>query len=194
MENPFMILAIVLPAAYVLGSVNFSILIFRILGRDDPRHHFSGAAGATNVCRQAGMFWAGVVFLLDSGRACAVSWAALNLLPIHYAPWVGLALIIGNRFPCFHQFHGGKGMASYLGFTFLISPLWAASSALVWLGAYGIFRLPFIASFFMTFVLMIGTITACGYEPTATAGTIATALFIFYNHRQNVAELLRRKA
>ena len=176
-------------AAYIAGSVNFSILLFRMLGRDDPRYHFSGTAGTTNVYRQAGLFWAGVVLLLDLGRALAVSWAALYLLPINYVPWVGLALILGNRFPCFHRFRGGKGVASYLGFTAIISPYSAAISCLVWVGVYGIVRIPFIASFFMTFVLMVGTIIACGCQALATAGTIAAALFIFYNHRQNVVEL-----
>jgi glycerol-3-phosphate acyltransferase PlsY len=181
--------AILLALAYISGSVNFSILLFRMLGRDDPRYHFSGTAGTTNVYRQAGLFWAGVVLLLDLGRALAVSWAALYLLPINYVPWVGLALILGNRFPCFHQFRGGKGVASYLGFTTIISPYSAAFSALVWVGVYGIVRIPFIASFFMTFVLMVGTIIICGYQALATAGAIVTALFIFYNHRQNVTEL-----
>lgn len=181
--------AILLALAYISGSVNFSILLFRMLGRDDPRYHFSGTAGTTNVYRQAGLFWAGVVLLLDLGRALAVSWAALYLLPINYVPWVGLALILGNRFPCFHQFRGGKGVASYLGFTAIISPYSAAFSALVWVVVYGIVRIPFIASFFMTFVLMVGTIIICGYQALATAGAIATALFIFYNHRQNVTEL-----
>jgi glycerol-3-phosphate acyltransferase PlsY len=192
--NLLTMMAIFLPAAYIAGSVNFSVLLFRILGKDDPRYHSSGTAGTTNVYRQAGLFWAGVVFFLDSGRALAASWAALYLLPADYVPWTGLALILGNRFPCFHQFRGGKGVASYLGFTTLISPLSAAFSVLVWLGVYGIFRIPFIASFFMTFVLMVGTIIACGYQTAATAGTIATALFIFYNHRQNVTELFSSRA
>ena len=184
--------AILLALAYIAGSVNFSILLFRMLGRDDPRYHFSGTAGTTNVYRQAGVFWAGVVLLLDLGRALAVSWAALYLLPINYVPWVGLALILGNRFPCFHQFHGGKGVASYLGFTAIILPCSAAISCLVWVGVYGIVRIPFIASFFMTLVLMVGTIIACGYQAAASIGTIITAMFIFYNHRQNVVELFSK--
>jgi glycerol-3-phosphate acyltransferase PlsY len=184
--------AILLTLAYIAGSVNFSILLFRMLGRDDPRYHFSGTAGTTNVYRQVGLFWAGIVLLFDLGRALAVSWAALYLLPINYVPWVGLALILGNRFPCFHQFRGGKGVASYLGFTAIISPYSAAISCLVWVGVYGIVRIPFIASFFMTFVLMVGTIIACGYRALASVGTIITAMFIFYNHRQNMVELFSK--
>jgi glycerol-3-phosphate acyltransferase PlsY len=186
-----MIIAILLLAAYIAGSVNFSILLFRMLGKDDPRYHFSGTAGTTNVYRQAGMLWALVVLLLDLGRAVAISWSALNLLPTNNVPWVGLALVFGNRFPCFHNFRGGKGVASYLGFTALISPLAAVFSALTWVGVYGIVRIPFIASFLMTFILMVGTIIVYRCQAEAMAGTIITALFIFYSHKQNITELLR---
>ena len=51
-------LAFLTVMAYVAGSLNFSILICRITGRDDPRHHGSGNPGATNVYRQAGIWWA----------------------------------------------------------------------------------------------------------------------------------------
>jgi glycerol-3-phosphate acyltransferase PlsY len=108
-------------------------------------------------------------------------------------PWAGLALVLGNRFPCFHQFRGGKGVAGYLGFTTLISPLAAGLSALVWVGVYGIVRIPFIASFFMIAVLAGGTITAGGCNALANSGAVATALFIYYNHSQNIAALFREK-
>ena len=188
-----MIAAMLLPASYLAGSINFSIMLFKMLGKGDPRDQFSGNAGVTNVYRLAGIFWAGIVLFLDLGRACLVSWAALYLLPTPYVPWIGLVLIIGNRFPCFHSFQGGKGVANYLGFTAFISPLAALSSILVWLVSYGIFRIPFIASFFMVAVLMTGTIIVYRYEPWASAGTIATTLFILYNHKQNALALFRKK-
>ncbi|MFA5180056.1 MAG: glycerol-3-phosphate acyltransferase [Syntrophales bacterium] len=180
-------LAVLLAGAYVAGSVNFSLLLFRVLGREDPRRQFSGNAGVTNVYRQAGFFWAAVVLLLDVGRALGVCWVALHMLALDVVPWMGFAFIVGNRYPCFHQFHGGKGVAGYLGFTALISPISAGFSALVWVLAYGIVRIPFIASFFMIAVLAVGTIIACGFQTKAIAGTVATVLFIFNNHKQNVA-------
>lgn len=94
---PTFILLLVL--AYLAGSINFSILLFRLTGREDPRQHGSGNPGATNVYRQAGAVWAAVVLLLDMGRAIAVAVLAQRLLNDWQVPWVGLGLILGNRFP-----------------------------------------------------------------------------------------------
>jgi glycerol-3-phosphate acyltransferase PlsY len=182
-------IAVLLAIAYVLGSINFSILLFRLLGKDDPRNQFSGNAGTTNVYRQAGLFWAAVIFLLDLGRALALSGAALFFLELDVVPWVGFALVAGNRFPCFHQFRGGKGVAGYLGFTILISPLYSGLSALVWVMAYAIVRIPFVASLFMVATLTIGIIISCNGQLVATTGAITTALFIIFNHRQNILAL-----
>jgi len=185
-------MAMLLLSAYLLGSVNFAIILFNILGKNDPRDYFSGNAGVTNIYRQAGLFWAGFILLLDVGRAFAVSFASLYMLPIHYAPWIGFALVLGNRFPCYHRFRGGKGVANYLGFTFLIAPISTVLSVIIWTVVYLVFRIPFIASFFMIIVLVIGTIIACGYQPAATMASIATFLFIFYNHRRNIKELFHK--
>ena len=185
--------ASLLVVAYLAGSVNFSILLFRWLAKGDPRQHFSGNAGVTNVYRQAGRLWAAVVLILDLGRALLVAWTALQVMETALVPWASLAFVLGNRFPCFHQFRGGKGVAGYLGFTILISPLAAGLSALAWLVVYGIVRTPFIASFFMIAVLAGGTIIAGDYHTVATSGAVATALFIYYNHKQNIAALFRGK-
>ena len=185
-------LAMLLSAAYLVGSVNFSILLFKILGREDPRRQFSGNAGVTNVYRQAGFFWAAFVLLLDVGRALGVCWVALHMVSLGTVTWIGLAFIVGNRYPCFHHFRGGKGVAGYLGFTALISPIYAGSSALVWVLVYGIVRIPFIASLFMIAVLALGTMIACGLQREAIAGTAATVIFIFINHGQNVAPIFRK--
>jgi glycerol-3-phosphate acyltransferase PlsY len=94
--------------AYTAGSINFSILLFRILKKEDPRKEFSGNAGVTNVYRQAGYLWASVVLLMDLARAMGIALISTSLLRMELVPWVGLGLILGNRFPCFHNFHGGR--------------------------------------------------------------------------------------
>jgi acyl phosphate:glycerol-3-phosphate acyltransferase len=180
-------------AVYIAGSLNFAIVILRLLGKGDPRTRFSGNAGATNVYRLAGSYWAGVVLFLDVGRALLAGLIALDLLDKSIVPWVGLCLIAGNRYPCFHGFKGGKGVAGYIGFTAALSPLIAVMSCFVWVMSYAIFRIPFVASLYMVAFLAVGTVIAFGHTPVMIAGVAVTAMFIVLNHRTNIAALAERK-
>ena len=178
---------------YLIGSINFAIIVLRLLGKADPRTQFSGNAGTTNVYRQAGRGWAAVVLLLDVGRAVALAVLALDLLPIAFVPWIGFALVAGNRFPCFHGFRGGKGVAGYLGFTLPISPWAAALSCLIWVIVHRVSRIPFIASFFMILTLGAAVVAASGGEASPMAGTLATVLLIVFNHRKNIVTFLAER-
>ena len=186
-------LALILLLAYVSGSINFAILLLGLLHKEDPRTKFSGNAGTTNVYRQAGKGWAAIVLLLDAGRAVGLAALALYLLPAPLVPWVGTALVAGNRFPCFHRFQGGKGVASLLGFTIPIAPWGAVLSCLLWVMVYGIVRIPFIASFFIVLILGGAAIGAGDLKAVSIAGTAATVLLIFFNHRKNIVTFLAQR-
>ena len=175
-------------AAYLAGSINFAIIFFKLTGKADPRLSFSGNAGTTNVYRQAGYFWATVILLLDIGRALGVAALAVYCLEGRYLPWAGFFLALGNSFPCFHNFRGGKGVANYLGFTVLIAPWAALASAAIWLIAYGIGRITFIASFFMVFTLALGQAFTLHCKFSAVASAAATFFLILFNHRKNIVE------
>jgi len=179
--------------AYIAGSINFAILLFKFLGKEDPRNKFSGNPGTSNVYRQAGIPWAAMVLILDMGRAVFIALVALNLLKTNSVPWIGFALILGNRFPCFHQFKGGKGVANFLGFAAVINPYTASAGMLVWVATFWIIRIPFISSFIMVLILSAGMIMSIGFIPVATSGTLATAVFIFYSHKKNLAEFLKNR-
>jgi glycerol-3-phosphate acyltransferase PlsY len=188
-----MVFFLYLLAAYFIGSINFSILLFKILKREDPRIQFSGNAGVTNVYRQTGPWWATIVLMLDAGRAISISLAALYGVSPSEIPWVGLSLVLGNRYPFFHQFKGGKGVANYLGFTAAITPFGASFAALTWIISFWIVRIPFIASFFMVFFLAGATIVKWSDCPLSIIGSTLTMLFIIFNHRQNIQEFRERK-
>lgn len=176
--------------AYLAGSVNFAIIAFRLEGRKDPRGEFSGNPGVFNVYRQAGLLRAALVLVLDLARAMAVSIAALCFLEPEQIPFAGLAMVAGNRFPCFHQFKGGKGVAGYLGYSIIISPLFAVLSAAAWVAVYAVARIPFIASFFMVAIIAVGMVMACGYNFMSVAGSVATVAFIIYSHQANIRSFL----
>jgi len=186
-------LVILFITAYTAGSVNFSILLFKFLGKGDPRNYFSGNAGVTNVYRQAGLLPAAIVLVLDISRSMVIGLISLFVLPADFVPWCGLALILGNSFPCFHNFRGGKGIANYLGFTSMVSPVPALVSCIVWYPVYRLTKLPFVASFAMTFILAAGTVMTVGFHLIHAAGVVMTVLLILYNHKHNVHEFFDKR-
>jgi len=186
-------LLLILVIAYLAGSLNFSILVFKITQKGDPRDSFSGNPGMTNVYRQSGIFMAALVLLLDMGRSVAVAILAADLLSHIWMPWVGFALIVGNRYPCLHGFRGGKGVANYLGFTLYTAPYAVIWSALAWLLCYACFRKPFIGSFVMVVILAGATIAHCEYQVLCSAGAVLTVLFIIYGHRQNIRDFIQNR-
>lgn len=179
--------------AYLIGSINFAIVFFKITGRADPRLSFSGNAGTTNVYRQAGLPWAALIFVLDLGRAIAVAALAMHFVDGMWLAWAGFFLVLGNSFPCFHGFRGGKGVANYLGFTLFFAPWAALISAVAWVLVYGVKRVPFIASFFMAAVLAVGNAYPFQWAFTACLGASATFALIVFNHRRNLRDFRKRK-
>ena len=177
-------------AAYIAGSVNFSILFFRLLGKGDPRNNFSGNAGVVNVYRQTGFFLAVLILILDVARSMGVAVISQRLVQSDLVPWCGLALILGNSFPCFHNFRGGKGIANYLGFTAIVSPVSAAISLTAWIVVYQFVKIPFISSFVMLLILASGTVIKVGLDWIPVTGVMVTVMLIIYNHRRNIDQFL----
>ncbi|MBI5603265.1 MAG: glycerol-3-phosphate acyltransferase [Deltaproteobacteria bacterium] len=173
-------------ATYLAASINFSIILFKLLGKGDPRDQYSGNAGTTNVSRQVGKFWGLVILVLDMGRAGTIAQIGVWFLPGPLVPLLGFVLVAGNQKPLFHGFRGGKGVASFLGFTIFISPVLAGVSCLAWLLAYGLFRQPFIGSFFMIAVLGLGTMIHFSWAWPVMIGTGLTMALILKAHKPNL--------
>ena len=180
-------------STYIAASINFSIILFKILGQGDPRNRFSGNAGTTNVSRQLGKFWGAVVLLLDLGRAAAIAQVGVWFLPAPLVPVLGLVLVIGNQKPLFHGFRGGKGVAGYLGFTAFLSPVAAGVSCLAWvLGLWGVSR-SLYRVFFYDRLLGSGD-----HDPLrlGLAGDFSrvglTMALIFWAHKSNVVAFKKK--
>jgi len=184
MEKVFLVCLV----AYLAGSINFAILFFKIAGRADPRLSFSGNAGTTNVYRQAGLPWAVLVFLLDIGRALTVAALAMHVVSGEWLVWAAFFLVLGNSYPCFHGFRGGKGVANYLGFTMLAVPWAALLSAIIWISVYWVKHIPFVASLFMVAVLSLGHAESWQWALAPTLGACATFTLIFFNHGSNMMQ------
>ena len=109
--------------SYLLGSVNFALVISKFVYHDDVRKHGSGNAGATNVARSYGKKAAILTFLGDGLKgvvsiliACAIFGHSTNdfyYIYLVYAAYLSAFFcIFGHVFPCFSRFRGGKGFAT----------------------------------------------------------------------------------
>ena len=110
-------------AGYLLGSVDFGVIVPRLLGVDIYGSG-SGNPGATNVLRTMGRKEAALVLLGDLAKGVAAaalgSWAGGPV--IGFA--AGLAAVVGHCFPVWHRFKGGKGVAAAGGMVAWLEP-WA---------------------------------------------------------------------
>ena len=181
-----MTMAIMLIATYLIGSVNFSIVLLGLLGKGDPREHFSGNAGTTNVYRQAGPGWAAAVLLLELSRSAGVALLGLCVLPLPQAGWLAVALVLGSIFPLFHGLRGGKGVASFLGFTAGFAPIWALSACAAWVAIYAIAKKPFLASLGMIAVLASGHSSVEPLDGTLVVSALCVVVLVVFAHRTNL--------
>ena len=108
----YIIMAII---AYLIGSINFSVIISKKMAGFDVREKGSGNAGSTNVLRTVGKKAAlltlvcdilkGVVSVLVSLLVGLIAGEAANKAVL--VEIAALAVVIGHTFPVFLQFKGG---------------------------------------------------------------------------------------
>ena len=96
---------------YLLGQLNFAIILSKKLFGVDVREYGSGNGGATNMLRTFGKK-AGIVTLLgDMGKAvvsCIIGYLLLGRIGAFIA---GFFCILGHTMPIKYKFKGGKGVA-----------------------------------------------------------------------------------
>ena len=192
--------------AYLIGSVNFSVLISKKVAGFDVREKGSGNAGTTNMLRSVGKGAAAVTLILDILKGVVAIYAAIlygnivsklanlqidNSILVQIA---GIFVIIGHTFPIYFGFKGGKGVATALGIL-LTSNYQIGLICLV-------FALILMA---LTRMVSLGSIAAAVLYPVLTMFlsnenfiipgnyliySIIIAVIVVFNHRSNVKRLL----
>jgi glycerol-3-phosphate acyltransferase PlsY len=206
------VLAAILIASFLCGSVPFALLLGRLRGID-IRTVGSGNVGATNLGRALGRRWGIACFALDALKGAAPVlafglWQGCWGVPIWEAAanptaeWVAVAAaaILGHVFSPWVGFRGGKGVATGFGAMAAIWPL------LTWpmLGAVLAWAILLMASRFISLASLVAALVppavilvqATGSEaplPAAAPLLIATtaiALLVGFRHRGNIRRLL----
>ncbi len=96
---------------YLLGSLNFGVIISKYKYGDDVRTHGSGNGGTTNMMRVYGKKAALFTFVGDLMKAVISVLIGRLLCGVYGAYLAGLLCMVGHAYPCFFGFRGGKGVA-----------------------------------------------------------------------------------
>ena len=113
----------VIVCSYLLGSINFAIIISARTYKQDIREFGSKNAGMTNMMRTYGKKAAALTLLGDALKAllsCCLGYTLIGELGAYLG---GLFCIVGHIFPIFYQFKGGKGVVTVAVTVLMCNPI-----------------------------------------------------------------------
>lgn len=189
-----MSLAIAIAAAYIVGSIDFAVVIGRMHGIDIHQEG-SGNPGASNVLRTLGRLPAAMVFVGDTlkgtvGAAMGMIASGTSDPMVHWALLAGLAAVVGHCYPVFHRFKGGKGVATGSGVLLFVIPLVAIASTILWGIIVKLTRTASIGSLILT----VATVPLAIWRGVEGLGLLWLALMIIlvlWRHRGNIGRMIR---
>ena len=187
--------ALIVVAAYLLGSISFAVVVSRAFNLPDPHEYGSGNPGATNVLR-TGNKAAALLTLVGDG---VKGWLAVFLagvaannygVPEWVVPAAALAVFIGHLFPVFHRFAGGKGVSTAAGIVYALH--WPLGLALmvIWSAMAIGFRISSLAALTSAALMPLGGFYFFGNSLKAWV-LVPIAALLFWRHRANIRQLAR---
>ena len=181
---------IALVVGYLLGSIPFGLLLTRLAGTADLRSIGSGNIGATNVLRTGRKDLAAATLLLDALKATLAYVLAVVLFHDEIAGLAGAAgAFLGHLYPVWLRFHGGKGVATFLGG--LIGAAWPAALAFaaVWLATAALTRYSSAAALAASLAAPLVALTL--HLNAVAAVFAALAVLLWIKHAPNIERLAR---
>jgi glycerol-3-phosphate acyltransferase PlsY len=182
--------ALLVLAAYLLGSVSSAIIVCRLMGLPDPRTQGSNNPGATNVLRIGGKKAAAITLAGDGlkGLIPLLGAHALQLETPGLAA-IGLAAFLGHLYPVFFGFQGGKGVATALGVQWgLYWPL-GLSVAAIWLFMAKVVRISSLSAL-VAMGLAPFLLWWLWDDPWLVGMQVLISLILFWRHKSNIRNLL----
>ena len=199
----YIIVAII---AYLIGSINFSVLISKKMAGFDVREKGSGNAGTTNMLRSVGKKAAVITLVCDILKgvvsiviAIIVGNIAKNLDRELLLQIAGIAVVLGHTFPVFFGFKGGKGVATSLG-VLLMSNWQIGLICLVFaVVLMALTRMVSLGSCAAAVLFPVLTLFINQHYTVLTDGksgrvyfiySVILAIIVLYNHRSNIKRIL----
>ncbi len=189
--------------AYLLGSLEFGIIVSKLLYGDDVRNHGSGNAGMTNVLRTFGKKAAALVLVGDMGKGIVsvvlVRTLAQSVFYTAYPNGIDLGAVaaffavIGHLFPLYFKFKGGKGVAVAAGTILVTNPTVFLVLVLIFLIVVGGTRVVSLASIIGAISYPILTLLYCLINGQSvvvnTLFAVCMAALVIFMHRSNIQRL-----
>jgi glycerol-3-phosphate acyltransferase PlsY len=188
--------------SYLIGSIPSGYLAGRIAGID-IRSVGSGNIGATNVTRALGKRYGYPVFLADFSKGLGAVLIS-KLIANHLVAQAnsaqllqivaGFFSVIGNAFPVWLRFRGGKGMATSAGVIFGLMPLAALVGVVVWVVTFKTTRYISLASIAASAAMPV-IVCVMMYFKVMTDSlllyvSIVLATVVVLRHRSNISRLM----
>ena len=183
-------LYLLIPFAYLLGSISAAIIICKLMGLPDPRTLGSNNPGATNVLRIGGKKAAALTLLGDFLKGLIpVLIAQLLGANAELLAGVGFAAFIGHLYPIFFGFRGGKGVATAFGVILGLSWMAALVAIGIWLLVAKVFKISSLAA------LIAATMTPAagwylGMAESQIYMLVVVTLILIWRHRSNIQKLM----
>ena len=189
---------LIIPIAYLIGSVSFAVVVSKCMRLPDPHSYGSGNPGATNVLRTGNKLAAVLTLIGDALKGYVAVMLARILLgddsfgtSIH--SWllcgVVVAVFLGHLFPVFHGFKGGKGVATACGILFGINWILGIATLSTWIIVAVFLRYSSLAALAAAVFGPVYFVFLFGFQPMGIALLMICALLI-WRHRSNIANLL----
>ena len=179
--------------AFLLGSVSTAVIVCRYMSLPDPRAVGSHNPGTTNVLRIGGKKAAVIVLIGDGLKGfLPVGCAQLLGLDLWSSSLVALAAFLGHTYPIFHRFKGGKGVATFLGALFALDTFSALLACLTWLLVAKLLHISSLSGMATTLLAPVYFYALSADKSTAAVLSLI-ALWIVFNHRQNIIRLINKQ-
>jgi glycerol-3-phosphate acyltransferase PlsY len=189
---------LLIPLAYLIGSISFAVVVSKCMNLPDPHSYGSGNPGATNVLRTGNKLAAALTFLGDALKGYfAVMLARVLLgdqsLTASLSSWVlcgvVLAVFLGHLFPVFHGFKGGKGVATACGILFGVNAILGLATLSTWIIVAVFLRYSSLAALAAAVFGPIYFVFLFGFQPMGIA-LLAVCSLLIWRHRSNIQNLL----
>lgn len=206
---PYIFISIlVVIVAYLLGNLNVSILISKMLRRD-IRKEGSGNPGTMNMFRTFGIKWGLVTLICDALRgtvAGLIGWFFIcfptNLGQMYcfgadkFGLFIaGLFVVLGHIFPAIYKFKGGKGVAVSVGLGFVAQPLIALGAFVIALIFFLTVKIGSLTSFIAIGIPLIFSGVVAIVEGRLAEGVLAIVIYaiVLIAHHANFVRLFTGK-